>query len=189
MSDELHLIQQHLKWILVWGKVAFFNWIWNFLPRIDAPWSRAAPVNDCTRCNNDSRDFAGLAGALVCLFVPLPKLNDKSGAFPDGWPMKILLLLHVKLSFICLLKFTRNSSWSWRRRNIWWSSSRWLRQWLLLKRSIAYKIWIIWVYIITFSQISWTESTKFKSMFIISSDLYEPKCKEESEERNSNLLH
>lgn len=57
---------------------------------MDAPWSRAAPVNDCTRCSNDSRDFAGLAGALVCLFVPLPKLNDKSGAFPDGWPVKII---------------------------------------------------------------------------------------------------
>lgn len=57
------------------------------LPIIDAPWSRAAPVKLWTRCNRLSRDFAGLAGALVPRATgPFPKLNDKSGAF--GWPEK-----------------------------------------------------------------------------------------------------
>lgn len=50
---------------------------------IEAPWSRAAPVKLWTRCNKDSRDLAGLAGAEVPRGGPLPKVKDKSGAFPD----------------------------------------------------------------------------------------------------------
>lgn len=50
---------------------------------IEAPWSRAAPVKLWTRCNRDSRDLAGLAGADVPRAGPLPKLKDRSGAFPD----------------------------------------------------------------------------------------------------------
>lgn len=61
------------------------------IPIIEAPWSRAAPVKLCTRCNKLSRDLAGLAGALVPLAGPLPKLNDKSGAFPVGWPIKVII--------------------------------------------------------------------------------------------------
>lgn len=57
----------------------------RFIPIIEAPWSRAAPVKLCTRCNRLSRDLAGEAGALTPRCGPLPKLNDKSGAFPAGW--------------------------------------------------------------------------------------------------------
>lgn len=51
------------------------------IPIIEAPWSLAAPVKLWTRWSKLSRDFAGLAGALVPLGGPLPKLNDKSGVF------------------------------------------------------------------------------------------------------------
>ena len=46
-------------------------------PKIDAPWSLAWPVNDCTRCRSDSRDLAGLLGALV-VFEPGRKLRERS---------------------------------------------------------------------------------------------------------------
>lgn len=49
------------------------------LPIMEAPWSRAAPVRLCTRCSRLSRDLAGLDGALVPRWGPLPKLSDSSG--------------------------------------------------------------------------------------------------------------
>lgn len=48
------------------------------LPIKEAPWSRAAPVNDWTRCNNDSLVFAGLVGALIVFEGGLLKLSDMS---------------------------------------------------------------------------------------------------------------
>lgn len=65
------------------------------IPKMEAPWSRAAPVKLCTRCSRLSRDLAGLVGALtprggagaaVAGVLPAPKLNDSSGAAPAGWP-------------------------------------------------------------------------------------------------------
>lgn len=95
-----------------------------------------------------------------------------------------------KLLIDCLmwLKFTWNSRWGWWWRNTWWSSTRWLWQWLLLKWSIAYSIWIIWIYIITFSQISWTESTKFGTIFIISLNSY-PKQNLKEKAKNEILIY
>lgn len=46
-------------------------------PRRLAPWSRAAPVSDCTRCNSDSRDLAGDDGAEVPREPPR-RLRDRS---------------------------------------------------------------------------------------------------------------
>lgn len=89
---------------------------------------------------------------------------------------------------LILLIFTWNSRWGWWWRNTWWSSTRWLWQWLLLKWSIAYNIWIIWIYIITFSQISWAESTKFGSIFIISLNLY-PKQNSKEKTKNEILIY
>lgn len=43
-----------------------------------APWSRAAPVKLCTRCNKLSRDFAGLDGAEV------PKVDYQISLFGHG---------------------------------------------------------------------------------------------------------
>lgn len=51
-------------------------------PNIEAPWSRACPVSDWTRCRRDSRDFAGELGALV-VFEPGLRFNDKSLAVLD----------------------------------------------------------------------------------------------------------
>jgi hypothetical protein len=46
-------------------------------PKIDAPWSLACPVKDCTLWRRDSRDLAGLLGALVVL-EPGRRLRDRS---------------------------------------------------------------------------------------------------------------
>ena len=72
---------------------------------IDAPWSRAAPVKLWTRCNKLSRDFAGLAGALVPRAGPLPKLNDRSGAFPVWAEItNIIFVSRMKIEMNFLLR-------------------------------------------------------------------------------------
>lgn len=59
------------------------------LPMMEAPWSRAWPVNDCTRCSSDSRVLAGLVGALVVRELCLDRLSERSPAL--GGPVPPLL--------------------------------------------------------------------------------------------------
>ena len=53
-------------------------------PRMEAPWSLAWPVSDCTLCSRDSLDLAGLLGALV-VFEPGFRFSDRSPELDWDW--------------------------------------------------------------------------------------------------------
>lgn len=72
------------------------------LPSRLAPWSRAAPVRDCTRCSNDSRDLAGEEGADVPREPPR-RFRDRSppaaaaAAAGGGGPLALPILPPVAI--------------------------------------------------------------------------------------------